>query len=107
VIKQNDPGETVFLIIEGKVDVIMEQTDKTSVKIDQISAGGAFGEMALIDNSPRSATIKTAEPCRFLILHKQEFKETVMEYPGIALQVCSVLSRRIRHLHNKVKEVCK
>ena len=63
--------------------------------------------LALIDNSPRSATIKTAEPCRFLILHKQEFKETVMEYPGIALQVCSVLSRRIRHLHNKVKEVCK
>ncbi len=107
VIKQNDPGETVFLIIEGRVDVIMEQADNTSVKIDQISAGGAFGEMALIDDSPRSATIKTAEPCRFLILHKQEFKETVMEYPGIALQVCSVLSRRIRHLHNKVKEACK
>jgi HEAT repeat protein len=103
VIRQNDMGETVFLIIEGKVDVIMEQPDGKSVVIDQISPGGAFGEMALIDDSPRSATIRTTAPSRFLILHKQEFKETTMEYPRIALQICSVLSRTIRHLHRKVR----
>jgi CRP-like cAMP-binding protein len=104
VIKQNDVGETVFLIIEGQVDVIMEQSGGEEVIIDQISSGGAFGEMALIDNSPRSATIRTTVPSRFLILHKQEFKETVMEYPRIALQICSVLSRTIRHLHRKVRK---
>ncbi|MFH2091575.1 MAG: Npt1/Npt2 family nucleotide transporter [Pseudomonadota bacterium] len=104
VIKQNTIGETVFLIIEGKVDVIMEHADGKEVVIDQILAGGAFGEMALIDDSPRSATIKTTAPSRFMILHKQEFKETVMEYPRIALQICSVLSRNIRHLHKKVQE---
>ena len=104
VIKQNNVGDTVFLIIEGKVDVIMEQPDGKSVVIDNISSGGAFGEMALIDDSPRSATIRTTLPSRFLILHKQEFKETAMEYPRIALQICSVLSQRIRHLHRKVQE---
>lgn len=104
VIKQNDVGETVFLIIEGNVNVIMEKSDGNEVVIDQISSGGAFGEMALIDDSPRSATIVTTIPSRFLILHKQEFKETVMEYPRIALQMCSVLSRNIRHLHSKVRE---
>jgi len=101
VIRQGELGETVFLIIDGKVDVIKEQADGTAIVLDQISSGAAFGEMALIDDAPRSATIKTLSPCRFLILHKQEFKETAMEFPRIALGICSVLSQRIRDLHTK------
>ena len=103
VIRQDEVGETVFLIIDGRVDVIKEQADGSSIVLDQIESGGAFGEMALIDDAPRSATIKTITPCRVLILHKQEFKETVMEFPGIALQICSVLSQRIRDLHTKFR----
>jgi ATP/ADP translocase len=104
VIKQNSIGETVYLIIEGQVSVIMEKEDGSQAVIDQMDSGAAFGEMALIDNSLRSATIRTITPCRFLTLHKQEFKETAMEFPRIALQICSVLSQRIRHLHSLVKE---
>jgi len=104
VIKQNSAGETVFLIIDGKVSVIMEGENGNEESIDQMSSGSAFGEMALIDDDPRSATIRTMTPCRFLLLHKQEFKETAMEFPRIALQICSVLSRRIRHLHSLVQE---
>lgn len=101
IIKQNDVGETVFLIIKGKVEVLMEQADGKEVMLDHIGSGGAFGEMALIDDAPRSATIRTIEPSQFLTLHKQEFKETAMEFPRIALQICSVLSQRIRDLHGK------
>ncbi len=101
IIKQNDVGETVFLIIKGRVEVIMEQTDGKEVMLDHIGSGGAFGEMALMDDAPRSATIRTIEPSKFLILHKQEFKETAMEFPRIALRICSVLSRIIRDLHGK------
>ncbi|MCG8565273.1 MAG: cyclic nucleotide-binding domain-containing protein, partial [Desulfobacterales bacterium] len=103
VIKQDSLGETVFLIIQGKVAVIMETKDGREEIIDHMEGGNAFGEMALIDNAPRSATIRTVTPCRFLILHKQEFKETAMEFPRIALQICSVLSQRIRHLHARVQ----
>ncbi len=103
VIKQNSIGETVYLIINGQVSVIMEKEDGSQAEIDQMDSGAAFGEMALIDNSPRSATIRTITPSRFLILHKQEFKETAMEFPRIALQICSVLSQRIRHLHSLVQ----
>jgi ATP/ADP translocase/HEAT repeat protein len=104
VIKQNSIGETVYLIIDGRVSVIMEKEDGAQAVIDQMDPGSAFGEMALIDDSPRSATIRTVTPCRFLTLHKQEFKETAMEFPRIALQICSVLSQRIRHLHSLVQE---
>jgi len=101
VIKQNDIGETLYLIIEGQVQVIMEQAEGKEELLNHIEAGGAFGEMALIDDAPRSATIRTVGPCRFLIIHKQEFKEIAMEFPKVSLQICSVLSQRIRDIQGK------
>ena len=79
----------------------MEEAEGKEVLLNSIEAGGAFGEMALIDDNPRSATIRTVEPCRFLILHKQEFKEIAMEFPRVTLQICTVLSHRIRDIQGK------
>ncbi|MCK5542765.1 MAG: cyclic nucleotide-binding domain-containing protein [Desulfobacterales bacterium] len=104
VIKQDSVGETVFLILDGQVEVIKEKADGETMFLDKIGPGDSFGEMALLENEPRSATIRTTKPSRFLILHKQEFNETVMEYPRIALKICQVLSSRIRHLHVKIQE---
>ncbi|MFK5951777.1 MAG: Npt1/Npt2 family nucleotide transporter, partial [Desulfobacterium sp.] len=87
VFKQEDVGNTVFMVISGLVEVVRELSPEDRVVLDTISRGGAFGEMALLDDSPRSATIQTVETSRFLILHKQAFNETVMEYPRIALQI--------------------
>ena len=101
VITQNDAGESLFLIIQGRVQVIMEEAEGKEVPLNNIGAGGAFGEMSLIDDNPRSATIRTVEPCRFLILHKQEFKEIAMEFPRVTLQICSILSQRIREAQGK------
>ena len=104
VFQQNEVGETVFMVISGLVEVVREVSSDERVVLDTIGRGGAFGEMALLDDSPRSATIQTVEPSRFLVLHKQAFNETVMEYPRIALQICAVLSQRIRHLHSKIDQ---
>mgnify|MGYP003981484571 FL=1 len=95
-------GETVFLVIDGEVEVIKEKTNGDEMVIATIGAGDAFGEMALLENEVRSATIKTTKPSRFLIIHQQEFTETAMEYPRIALKICKVLSRRIRNLHSQI-----
>ena len=102
VFKQNDVGETVFLVVNGEVEVIKEKTDGDEMVIATIGEGDAFGEMALLENEVRSATIKTTKSSRFLIIHQQEFKETAMEYPRIALKICKVLSRRIRNLHSQI-----
>jgi HEAT repeat protein len=104
VIKQGSVGETVFLILDGEVEVIKENADGQTMFLDKIGSGDSFGEMALLENEPRSATIRTTKPSRFLILHKQEFNETVLEYPRIALKICKVLSSRIRHLHVKIQD---
>jgi Cyclic nucleotide-binding domain/TLC ATP/ADP transporter len=103
VIKQNDVGETVFLVVNGEVEVIKELMDGNEMKLAMIREGDAFGEMALLEHEPRSATIRTTKPSQFLIIHQQEFKETAMEYPGIALKICKILSRRLRDLHGRVQ----
>lgn len=104
VIKEGDPGDTLYLVVEGQVAVLKKQEDDREIELDQIKAGDYFGEMALFEDIPRTATIQTKESCRMLMLHKQEFKEMVREYPQIALQICKALSGRIRVLHTKMSE---
>ncbi|MGD8835287.1 MAG: Npt1/Npt2 family nucleotide transporter, partial [Desulfobacteraceae bacterium] len=102
VIQQGDPGDSLYLIIEGEVAVLKRQKEGNDLELDRIESGDHFGEMALFEQIPRTATIRTVEPCRMLVLHKQQFDEMVREYPQIALGICKVLSSRIRKLHQKM-----
>jgi len=103
VIKEGDPGETMYLIISGEVSVLKSQGEDHEIELDRISGGDYFGEMALFEDTLRSATIRTEKESSCLVLHKQEFKEIVREYPQIALHICKILGGRIRKLHEKVQ----
>ena len=96
-------------MIEGEVSVIKDLGEINEVEIDRMTDGEYFGEMALFENTVRSASIRTEKPSAFMVLHKQEFKEIVREYPQIALEICKVLSGRIRKLHQKIeaRDYCK
>ena len=104
VITEGDPGEQVFLIIEGEVAVCKGREPEKQIRLDTMGGGDYFGEMALFEHTERSATIRTLKPARFLVLDKPEFNELVREYPGIALQICTALSQRLRHLQSRVAE---
>ncbi|MGD8367079.1 MAG: Npt1/Npt2 family nucleotide transporter [Desulfobacterales bacterium] len=104
VIREGEPGETLYLIIKGEVSVIKGLGSDNEIELDRIRAGDYFGEMALFEDIERTASIKTISDSRLLVLHKLEFKQIVREYPQIALEICKVLSLRIRRLHQKIKE---
>ncbi len=105
VIKEGEAGETMFLIINGTVSVLKGVGEESSREIElaRIGVGDYFGEMALFEDTVRSASIKASEDSRFLVLHKQEFTEIVREYPQIALHICKALSGRMRELHEKLQ----
>ena len=106
VIKEGEAGDTMYLVIKGEVSVIKARGGEEGgheIELARISGGDYFGEMALFEDTVRSATIRTAEESRLLVLHKQEFTEIVREYPQIALHICKALSRRMRKLHEMVK----
>jgi len=104
VIKRGEMGETMYLMISGEVSVHIGDESGNEIEVDRIKAGDYFGEMALFEDVPRSATIRTETESRLLVLHKQEFNEIVREYPQIALTICKVLSSRIRTLHEKIRQ---
>ena len=103
VIKEGEQGDTMYMIVSGEVSVIKGQGAGDEIELDRIHNGDYFGEMALFEDEVRSATIRTVEETNLLMLHKREFTEIVREYPQIALQICQVLSHRLRRLHKKVQ----
>lgn len=102
IIREGDVGDNMYLIVKGRVGVTGQGEDDCTVDIAQLSDGDYFGEMALFDDAPRSATVTASTRSRLLVLYKREFHETVREYPQVALQICKELSRRLRRMHNKI-----
>jgi hypothetical protein len=102
VIKEGEVGETMYMIISGEVSVL--KGEDMQIELDRMGAGANFGEMAFFDKPVRSASIRTEEKTRLVLLHKREFTEIVREYPQIALHICNVFSRIIRELQKKIRQ---
>jgi CRP/FNR family transcriptional regulator, cyclic AMP receptor protein len=64
-----------------------------------------FGEMALLDGMPRSATVTTQEPCEALIIYRQHFLELIDKSPSILLNMTAVLSRRLRKMNELIRSL--
>jgi CRP-like cAMP-binding protein len=103
VIREGEAGETMYMIVSGQVSVHKKKEKEEEIELDRINPGDYFGEMALFEDEVRSATIRTVEASRLLVLHKREFEEIVREYPQIALHICKVLSHRLRKLHGRLE----
>jgi CRP/FNR family transcriptional regulator len=91
VTAEGEPGVGFFVIVEGAANVSVGGEQKGT-----LSPGDAFGEMALIDEGPRSATVVAATDLRCLALSAWEFRPFVMDHPEIAWALLQTLARRLR-----------
>ncbi len=96
VVRENDPGGELYLVLSGEVEVLREGNRSEPISIARLGAGDYFGEMAIFDNQPRSASVIVREPARLLVLAGERLKEIVLQTPEIAFQVFEVLTARIR-----------
>jgi CRP-like cAMP-binding protein len=94
VFRQGDPGETMFIIQYGAVEVSRIQNGHESV-LAILEKGSFFGEMALIDNQPRSATVKTLCRSRLLALSKESLLQRIQKDPDVAQYLLKILIQRI------------
>jgi CRP/FNR family transcriptional regulator len=93
VFHQGDPGKGLFLVREGTVAIT--QGPPPGEVLRTLGPGDSFGELALIDDSPRSASARVAEPARLLILYKTDFDALVEGNRRIALVVMRNLLRAL------------
>jgi len=95
VFEEGDPGRALFVVVEGAVEII-RATAQGSYVLNMLGPGAAFGELALIDDFPRSATARiVTAPGRLLILYKSDFDALMDGNPRIALVVMRNLSRML------------
>ncbi len=97
ILEEGDTGDVMYAIKEGEVNIVhAEQV------LETVEAGGYFGEMALLDNAPRSAKAIAKTDCKIVTVPKQKFLFLVQETPTFALQVMQTMANRIRHMNELV-----
>lgn len=97
IIKVGEPAREMFLLRKGKVEITVHETT-----VEEIGPGGIFGEMALIDRSPRSAKAVAAEDCEVVPIDERLFVILVQDLPYFALDVMRVLAERLRAMNKLV-----
>ena len=81
----------MYAVLEGEIEI-----RKQGVLLDTVTAGSVFGEMALIDQSPRSATAMARTDCRVVAVGQRRFTFLVQQTPYFALQIMHILADRLR-----------
>ncbi|MFM2078550.1 MAG: hypothetical protein RJA49_2440 [Actinomycetota bacterium] len=88
---EGDVGEEMFAVIEGELE--LQVAGRT---VDRVGPGAIVGEMALIDRSPRSATVVASVPSKVAPVDRKAFTYLVQEHPTFALQVMEIMAERLR-----------
>lgn len=97
LIKQGDTGVGLYIITKGTVRITHSSSAGGAEKeLGTQGAGSVLGEMALLDDLPRSATVTAVDDVTALLLPVWEFRSTLRSYPDIAIKLLAVLSRRLR-----------
>ncbi|BAU05193.1 transcriptional regulator [Fischerella major NIES-592] len=100
IFNEGDEGRSLYIIVSGKVKV---HIGKQQLAI--FPKGESFGEMAVFDAQPRSASATTLEACECLELTQEQLYEAIDETPEIAVNIIGILSRRIRELNDKMNTI--
>ena len=97
IFTQNDPGDLMFVVLEGKVDISVGDT-----VVESVGLHGIFGEMALIDRAPRSATAKASAATELAVITEDSFIELVRKSPVFSLYVMRQMATRLRRMNETV-----
>jgi len=96
IFKQGDTGETLYCVRAGTVHLMVGDTI-----VEIVEPGGIFGEVALVDSNPRSASALAATDCEIVPINRERFRYLVKNTPDFALEVMSLMAQRLRRMNNQ------
>ena len=103
IIRQGEPGESMFIITEGVVKVSVQTPAGDVVPVRDLTTGDYFGEMSLMTGEPRSATVTAEAETRVLEICRASFRTILKEQPDLVEQMGEVLQRRLRERDEAVE----
>lgn len=102
VLNAGDQTDSLYIVLSGRLKVLMSDSDGKEVILSILGPGEFFGEMGLIDDSPRSASVLAIEPCELLSISKRDFKSCLAQNFEMAMAVMKGLVRRLREADRKI-----
>lgn len=96
IFKENEQGSEMYVIIQGSVEIRKSTGSSSSKTLTTLQKGDIFGEMAIIEKKPRSASAIALEPAKLLVLNEKLYDSMVVSNPDFARKMNRVLSERIR-----------
>jgi CRP/FNR family cyclic AMP-dependent transcriptional regulator len=102
IMAAGDPTDSLYIVISGRLKVMMGDADGKEVILTILGPGEFFGEMGLIDDEPRSASVVAIEPCELLSIAKRDFKKCLADNFEMTTAVMRGLVRRLREADRKI-----
>jgi CRP/FNR family transcriptional regulator, cyclic AMP receptor protein len=102
VMASGDPTDSLYIVLSGRLKVMMSDAEGKEVILSILGPGEFFGEMGLIDDAPRSASVVSIEACELLSIAKRDFKKCLAENFEMAQAVMRGLVRRLRDADRKI-----
>ena len=103
IFKAGDPADCAYVIMEGEVEILSVVDDESVVSVLQLNQ--IFGELALLNDEPRSATLRAKGELKVMKISESLFMELIRESPKLALNVLRQLSQKLADSHLQVEEV--
>jgi len=105
IFEKGDPGASLFAVLRGTVRISNRSADGKDAVLNMITAGGIFGEIALLDGQPRTADALAVSECELMQIDRRDFVPLLTEDPEIALRLIEILCGRIRHTSERVEDI--
>ena len=102
VMASGDATDSLYIVLSGRLKVMMSDAEGKEVILSILGPGEFFGEMGLIDDAPRSASVVSIEACELLSIAKRDFKKCLAENFEMAMAVMRGLVRRLREADRKI-----
>ncbi|MGD0993366.1 MAG: Crp/Fnr family transcriptional regulator [Gemmatimonadales bacterium] len=102
ILFEDDPGDALYIVSAGQVKVVLIGEDGREVILSVLGDGDFFGEMALIDDEPRSAHVIAMRDSQLLVLRRDDFQAQLVAQPKIGLKLLRVLVQRLRRADEKI-----
>jgi CRP/FNR family transcriptional regulator, cyclic AMP receptor protein len=105
IFHHGDPGGLLYIIDKGKVKIAHSTPEGHEALLAILGDGDFFGELALLDDSPRSATAEALVTTETLTLHREDFMRYIHDNPDFALHVLHIMAQHIRRLNSQISDI--
>lgn len=105
VLQEGEKGNSLFIIISGSVKISYYAPDGREVVLSLLEEGDFFGEMALLDNAPRSATASTITRSRLAQIRRDDFERLLLQKPQVTLKLLAEIVQRFRRTSQVLERI--